>query len=31
MTERDVLMKVVARDADYNEPVDTFMTPIHGR
>ena len=27
MTERDVLMKVVARDVDYNEPVDTFMTP----
>ena len=27
MTERDVLMKVVARDVDYNQPVDTFMTP----
>ena len=27
MTERDVLMKVVARDVDYDEPVDTFMTP----
>ena len=27
MTERDVLMKVVARDVDYDEPVDKFMTP----
>ena len=27
MTERDVLMKVVARDVDYAEPVDGFMTP----
>jgi CBS domain-containing protein len=27
MTERDFLMKVVARDVDYNEPVDSFMTP----
>ena len=27
MTERDVLMKVVARDVNYDEPVDTFMTP----
>jgi len=27
MTERDVLMKMVARDVDYDEPVDTFMTP----
>jgi len=27
MTERDVLMKVVARDVSYDEPVDTFMTP----
>ncbi|MDP3769168.1 MAG: CBS domain-containing protein [Dehalococcoidia bacterium] len=27
MTERDVLMKVVARDVDYDEPVDRFMTP----
>ncbi|HLC28508.1 MAG TPA: CBS domain-containing protein [Dehalococcoidia bacterium] len=27
MTERDVLMKVVARDVEYSEPVDTFMTP----
>ncbi len=27
MTERDVLMKVVARDVEYDEPVDTFMTP----
>jgi CBS domain-containing protein len=27
MTERDVLMKVVARDVDYEEPVDGFMTP----
>ena len=26
MTERDVLMKVVARDVDYDEPVDIFMT-----
>lgn len=27
MTERDVLMKIVARDVDYDEPVDAFMTP----
>ncbi len=27
MTERDVLMKVVARDVNYDEPVDKFMTP----
>lgn len=27
MTERDVLMKVVARDVDYEEPVEKFMTP----
>ena len=27
ITERDVLMKVVARDVDYDEPVDKFMTP----
>jgi CBS domain-containing protein len=27
MTERDVLMKVVARDVDYSEPVDKYMTP----
>lgn len=27
MTERDVLMKVVARDVDYDAPVETFMTP----
>lgn len=27
MTERDVLLKVVARDVDYDEPVDKFMTP----
>ncbi|TMB68894.1 MAG: CBS domain-containing protein [Chloroflexi bacterium] len=27
MTERDVLMKMVARDVDYDEPVDSFMTP----
>jgi CBS domain-containing protein len=27
MTERDVLMKVVARDVKYDEPVDKFMTP----
>lgn len=26
MTERDVLLKVVARDVDYSEPVDNFMT-----
>ncbi len=26
MTERDVLMKVVARDVNYDEPVDKFMT-----
>jgi CBS domain-containing protein len=26
MTERDVLMKIVARDVDYDEPVDGFMT-----
>ena len=27
MTERDVLMKIVARDVQYDEPVDAFMTP----
>ncbi len=27
MTERDVLMKVVARDVGYDDPVDNFMTP----
>jgi CBS domain-containing protein len=27
MTERDVLLKVVARDVDGKEPVDRFMTP----
>ena len=27
MTERDVLMKIVARDVNYDEPVDQFMTP----
>lgn len=27
ITERDVLMKVVARDVDYDEPADAFMTP----
>jgi CBS domain-containing protein len=27
MTERDVLMKVVARDVNHDEPVDAFMTP----
>ena len=27
MTERDVLMKVVARHVDYDKPVDEFMTP----
>ena len=27
MTERDVLMKVVARDVNYSDPVDKFMTP----
>lgn len=26
ITERDVLMKIVARDVDYEEPVDNFMT-----
>ena len=26
MTERDVLMKIVARDVGYDEPVDRFMT-----
>ena len=26
MTERDVLMKVVARDVSHDEPVDRFMT-----
>lgn len=27
MTERDVLMKVVARDVSHDDPVDRFMTP----
>ncbi len=27
MTERDVLMKIVARDVSLDEPVDRFMTP----
>ncbi len=27
LTERDVLLKVVARDVDYGRPVDEFMTP----
>jgi CBS domain-containing protein len=27
MTERDVLMKIVRRDVDYDEAVDKFMTP----
>ncbi len=27
LTERDVLLKVVARDVDYGMPVDEFMTP----
>ena len=27
ITERDVLMKVVARDVDYDSPVERFMTP----
>ena len=27
MTERDVLMKVVRRDVNYDEPIDKFMTP----
>ena len=27
MSEREVLMKVVARDVKYDEPVDTYMTP----
>ena len=26
ITERDVLMKVIARDVNYDEPVDKFMT-----
>ena len=26
MTERDVLMKIVARDVNYDEPIDKFMT-----
>lgn len=26
MTERDVLMKVVARNVDHDDPVDNFMT-----
>lgn len=30
MTERDVLMKVVARDVNYDEPVDKFMSPNPG-
>lgn len=27
MTERDVLFKVVARDVNYDDPVDKYMTP----
>ena len=27
MTERDILLKIVARHVDYSEPVDNFMTP----
>jgi CBS domain-containing protein len=27
LTERDMLLKVVARDVSYSEPVDKFMTP----
>ena len=27
MTERDVLMKVIARDVSYDDPVDKYMTP----
>jgi CBS domain-containing protein len=27
ITERDMLLKVVARDVNYSEPVDKFMTP----
>ena len=27
MTERDVLMKVLARDVSYDDPIDKFMTP----
>lgn len=27
ITERDMLLKVVARDVSYSEPVDKFMTP----
>jgi CBS domain-containing protein len=30
MTERDVLMKIVARDVNYDEPVDKFMSPNPG-
>ncbi len=26
LTERDILMKIVARDVSYGEPVDKFMT-----
>lgn len=26
MTEHDILLKIVARDVDYSEPVDNFMT-----
>ncbi len=31
MTERDVLMKVVARDVNYDDPVEKFMTPLTSR
>jgi CBS domain-containing protein len=27
MSEREVLMRIVARDVKYDEPVDTYMTP----
>ncbi len=27
MTERDVLMKIVARDVNHDDPIDKFMTP----
>jgi len=27
MTERDVLLKIVARDVNHDDPVDKFMTP----
>ena len=27
ITERDILMKIVARDVSFDEPVEKFMTP----